>query len=133
MEEAQEAEALARRFAHLPCLLEDDADLCRRGARICTTCLIEIGTIPFYMSLQDGAMRGFARGPLLMRSWRFALRGTAQAWEKFWQTVPPPGWHDLFALAKRGAMTIEGDLHPFMAHLQFFKDLLALPRHRDDV
>ena len=24
---------------------------------------------------------------------------------------------------------LEGDLHPFMAHLQYFKDLLALPRH----
>jgi hypothetical protein len=23
---------------------------------------------------------------------------------------------------------LEGDLHPFMAHLQYFKDVLALPR-----
>jgi len=23
---------------------------------------------------------------------------------------------------------LEGDLHPFMTHLQYFKDLLALPR-----
>jgi hypothetical protein len=30
--------------------------------------------------------------------------------------------------------TLEGDLHPFMAHLQYFKDLLALPRaHRSVV
>jgi len=32
-------------------------------------------------------------------------------------------------LTKRGEATLEGDLHPFMAHLQYFKDLLALPRH----
>jgi hypothetical protein len=31
-------------------------------------------------------------------------------------------------LTKRGEGVLEGDLHPFMAHLQYFKDLLALPR-----
>ena len=41
---------------------------------------------------------------------------------------PRPGWHDLFALTKRKEAVLEGDLHPFMAHLQYFKDVLALPR-----
>jgi hypothetical protein len=44
--------------------------------------------------------------------------------------MPKPGWHDLFALTKRGEAVLEGDLHPFMAHLQYFKDVLALPRQR---
>jgi hypothetical protein len=43
--------------------------------------------------------------------------------------MPRPGWHDLLALTKRKEATLEGDLHPFMTHLQYFKDLLALPRH----
>jgi len=38
--------------------------------------------------------------------------------------------HDLLALTKRGEAIIEGELHPFMIHLQYFKDLLALPRLR---
>ena len=42
--------------------------------------------------------------------------------------TPRPGWHDLLALTKRGEATLEGDLHPFMTHLQYFKDVLALPR-----
>jgi hypothetical protein len=42
--------------------------------------------------------------------------------------VPPPGWHDLFALSKKGVMVLEGDLQPLMANLQYVKDLLALPR-----
>lgn len=46
------------------------------------------------------------------------------------EPVPKPGWHDLFALCKRGAMRIEGGLHPFMANLQYFKDLVALPREQ---
>jgi hypothetical protein len=42
--------------------------------------------------------------------------------------VPRPGWHDLLSLTKREEATLEGDLHPFMTHLQYFKDVLALPR-----
>jgi hypothetical protein len=44
--------------------------------------------------------------------------------------VPKPGFHDLLALTKRGEAVLEGDLHPFIAHLQYFKDVLALPRYR---
>jgi hypothetical protein len=31
-------------------------------------------------------------------------------------------------MTKRGVATLEGDLHPFLANLQYFKDLLALLR-----
>ena len=34
----------------------------------------------------------------------------------FWKKVPEPG-QDIFALFKRGKLTIEGDLHLFMANL----------------
>lgn len=124
----QDMEDLARRFEALPGLVADDDDLRRRGAEICTTCLIGIAAIPFIVTLERGMKLHLARGPHLMRSFRFAVRGSAAGWARFWQAVPPPGWHDLFALAKRGEMTIEGDLHPLMAHLQVMKDLLALPR-----
>jgi hypothetical protein len=35
---------------------------------------------------------------------------------------------NMFALTKRGCMTLEGDLQPAMANLQYLKDLLVLPR-----
>ena len=63
-----------------------------------------------------------------MRSWTFGIRATASAWRRFWQPVPEPDWHDLFALTKRGAAIIEGDLQPLMANLQYMKDVLAAPR-----
>ena len=44
--------------------------------------------------------------------------------------MPPPGFHDLIAMLKMRALRIEGDQHPFMANLRYFKDLLALPRAR---
>jgi hypothetical protein len=63
-----------------------------------------------------------------LQPWDFCVRGTPRAWQELWQAMPQAGWHDVFALTKRGEMRIEGNLLPFMAHLQFFKDFLALPR-----
>ena len=57
-----------------------------------------------------------------------AVRGSLRAWMNLWRDPPPPGWNDLLALSKRGEMSFEGDLQPFMAHLQYFKDVLTSPR-----
>lgn len=60
--------------------------------------------------------------------WDFSLSADVECWQRFWESVPAPGWHDVFALMRNGNMRIEGNLHPFMAHLQLVKDLLAAPR-----
>ena len=65
-----------------------------------------------------------------MPRWTFALRASEEAWATFWTAVPPPGFHDLIAMIKVRALRVEGDQHPFMANLRYFKDLLALPRTR---
>jgi hypothetical protein len=57
------------------------------------------------------------------------IRGSARAWQALWQPVPEPGWHDLFALTKRGEMQVEGRMHSFFAHLQYLKEVLEMPRH----
>ena len=120
------------RFASLPSLLDADQDLRRRGRWITVECRVDIGDEPFFLSLDKGALAGFERGARLMRSSAFAVRATDQAWTQFWQPVPAPGWHDLFALTKRGAASMEGDLRPLLQNLQFFKDLLALPRRHPE-
>ncbi len=81
-----------------------------------------------HVSILAGAIVGLDVAPGLMRSWRFAIRGSGRAWSAFWRPIPPPGWHDLFALSKRGELTMEGDLQPFVANLQVIKDILAVPR-----
>ncbi|MFH1081891.1 MAG: hypothetical protein V1751_00680, partial [Pseudomonadota bacterium] len=105
-----------------------DQDLLRRGASMTVEFMVEIGAVPFYLSIVEGRLVSLERGPALMRSWRFAIRGTVEAWTRFWQPVPEPGWHDIFALTKRQEARVEGDLRPFMTHLQYIKDLLAVPR-----
>jgi hypothetical protein len=118
----------ADRFAALPGLLSADPDLSRRGRWLSVECRVDIGREPFFLSIRDGSLAALERGPKLMRSTAFTVRGTDEAWTGYWQAIPEPGWHDLFALAKRGLASIEGDLRPFLQHLQYFKDLLALPR-----
>jgi hypothetical protein len=118
----------ADRFAKLPDLLSDDADLLRRGRWLDVDCRIDIGSEPFHLTLAQGALAAFDRGPRLMRSTVFTVRGTDEAWHRHWMKTPEPGWHDLFALTKRGAASFEGDLRPLLQNLQYFKDLLGLPR-----
>lgn len=118
----------ADRFTHLPDLLAADSDLRRRGRWLTVDCRIDVGAEPFHLTLRDGAIAVLERGPRLMRATAFSIRGSDEAWQRHWHTIPEPGWHDLFALTKRGAASIEGDLRPLMQNLQYFKDLLALPR-----
>ena len=119
---------LGDRFAELPALLAADADLLRRGRFLTVECRIDVGGTPFFLSIRDGALASCERGPRLMRSTTFAYRASDEAWTNFWKPIPEPGWHDLFALTKRGAASVDGDLRPFLQNLQYFKDLLALPR-----
>ena len=112
----------------LPELVNHDAVLVRRGRYLCLDILIEIGAVPYYVSIAAGRIARLDRGPLLMRSWALAFRGPEDAWRQFWQPFPPPHFHDIFALAKSGQFRIEGDVHPLMANLLYFKDMLAAPR-----
>jgi hypothetical protein len=115
-------------FTGLPMLLEANAALVARGARLNVDCLLGPTDHPFHVSFAAGRIVDLAPAPILMRSWCFSYRMSAAAWGKFWKPVPQPGWHDLLALTKSGEAKLEGDLFPFMTHLQFFKDVLALPR-----
>ena len=119
---------LATAFEQLSALLDGDPGLIRRGAFFDARFQVGIGAIPFDVIVTAGRISLLERGPFVMRSWRFSVRGPAEAWGRLWQPVPDPGWHDLLALTKRGYVALEGDLQPLMANLQDMKDLLALPR-----
>ena len=122
--------AVTKAFAEIPALLEQTATLIARGRLLECDCLLGPTDHPFHMTIRAGRIVDLTPAPVLMRSWRFAYRATPAAWTAYWQPMPKAGWHDLLALTKRGEAVLEGDLHPFMAHLQYFKDLLALPRRQ---
>jgi hypothetical protein len=122
------AETTHASILSLPRLVNDDAGLVRRGRYLTATFLVEAGDSEFLVRVTEGRIAAVERGPFLMRSWSFALRAAAETWERFWEPVPGPGYHDLFAMKKLGVARIEGDLAPLMANLRYVKDVLAAPR-----
>lgn len=129
MEDTSEAHALAARLeAALAREANADAWRIAQARTLDAHCMVQIGAVALMLEIERGALKACNRGVPLLGEWRFAVRGSCAAWQAYWEPVPKPGWHDLFALSKRGEMRFEGNLHPFIAHLQYFKDLLALPR-----
>jgi hypothetical protein len=114
----------------LPDLVNGDAWLVHRGRFLSVDFMIELGARAFHVSIERGRIVRLDRGAVPMWPWRFAIRGDDEGWRQFWRAVPPPRFHDIFALTKHAGFRIEGDLHPFMANLLYFKDVLAAPRRQ---
>ena len=112
----------------LPELVNADEVLVRRGRYLSVDFMIEVGDRQYIVRVREGRIAGVDSGPFVMPSWTFAVRGSAEAWDRFWQPVPAPGWNDIFALRKDGRMTLDGDLQPLMANLLYVKEVLAAPR-----
>lgn len=110
-----------------PDVVNGDDALLNRGRHVTVDFMIELGAVPYYVSIVRGRMAELVRGPLLMRSWCFAVRGSESGWYEFWQPLPRPTFHDIFALTKINGFRIEGDLRPFMTNLLYFKLLLQAP------
>jgi hypothetical protein len=120
--------AVIQAFAGIPALLDQMPALIARGRFLVCECLLGPIGHPFHASIRQGRIIDLTPAPVLMRSWRFSYRASLAAWAEHWQAAPRPGFHDLLALTKRSEAVLEGDLHPFIANLQYFKDVLALPR-----
>ncbi len=116
------------RIRLIPERVNANARLCHRGRFFTSDMMIEIGETPYFLSIDHGRIGNLTEGPVLMRPWAFAIRAGAEAWAAFWQAVPAPGYHDIFAMTKSGAARIDGDLYPLMANLRYVKELLETVR-----
>jgi hypothetical protein len=109
-------------------LVNADAGLIRRGRFVDTTFLVAVDDADTLIRIQEGRVITVTPGPFITPDYSFALRASREVWEKFWQPLPPLGFTDIFALVKQKLMRVEGDIHPFMANLLYFKDVIAAPR-----
>ena len=109
-------------------LVNADPAIVRWGRGMNATFMVEVGDAQYLLKVQDGKL-ALEKGPFVMRSWSFAIRANKESWEKFWQKTPAPGWHDLFALLRRGDIAFEGDQRLLMAYLMYVKLVLAAPRN----
>ena len=106
-------------------LVNADAGLVRRGRFVDTTFLLAIDDADTLIRIQEGRVIKVTPGPFITPDYSFALRASREVWEKFWQPLPPLGFTDIFALVKQKLMRVEGDIHPLMANLLYFKDVIA--------
>jgi len=113
---------------HLAARVNGDANLVRRGRFVNTSFLIAIDNADHIVRIEHGRIASVTPGPFITPNYAFALRAPREAWEKLWSEKPIPGFTDLFALVKKKLLRIEGDLHPFMSNLLYFKGVLAAPR-----
>ena len=109
-------------------LVNADDWLVKRGRFFNDRFVIGVGEDDYLVRVVDGRIASVEKGPHVMPAWRFAIRADRKTWESFWQPVPPPGFHDLFALLRKRLVALEGDLQPMMAHLLYIKLALAKPR-----
>jgi hypothetical protein len=112
----------------LPEIVNRDPAIVRCGRRMNETFMVEVGEQQYLLKVNDGLL-SVEKGPFVMRPWKFAIRASRESWEKFWQKTPAPGWHDLFALLRRGEVKFEGDQRVLMAYLLYVKLVLAAPRN----
>ena len=90
--------------------VNDDQALVRRGRYLTTSFLLEVGAMPWLISIYEGRIVSVMQGPFVMPSSSFALRASEQEWQKFWNRQPPPGSNDLMALIKRRALKAVGNV-----------------------
>lgn len=109
-------------------VVNDDPAIVRWGRGMNETFMIEVGGQQYLVKVSEGKI-AVETGPFVMRPWRFAIRASRECWEKFWQKTPAPGWHDLFALLRRGDVVFEGDQRVLMAYLMYVKLVLAAARN----
>jgi pimeloyl-ACP methyl ester carboxylesterase len=105
-----------------------DPILARRGRHLDADLLLEIGATTWLLTLRAGRLLEVRRGPFVLPSYTLALRIPAEAAARFAAQPPQPGWHDLLALRRQGALSIEGDTALFFAHLLWFKGFFDLLR-----
>ena len=105
-----------------------DVRLLHRGRYVDAVVLLGVGDALWRLDIRRGRVEAADTGPFVMPSSTFRLSAPEGEWRAFWEPVPAPGHHDIFAMLKRRVLAAEGDLHPLMANLFYFKALLASPR-----
>jgi hypothetical protein len=99
-----------------------------RGRLVTTEVQILVGKDEYRIKIEEGRIAGVEGGSFLMRPCSITFRASAEAWGKFWQLYPPPGYQDIFAMTKKGEAEVSGDFRLLMQNLRYFKELLEAPR-----
>jgi hypothetical protein len=105
-----------------------DALLARFGRNLDLALIVGDGELDWLVEIENGVVMRVTRGPLVMPRTDLRLRAASETWARFLEPVPPPGYHDLFAMRRYRRIQIEGDIRLMSAYLFYLKRLFALLR-----
>lgn len=89
--------------------------------------LLASGEQRYLLRFARGALDEIVESPHPALAWTFALKAEPATWERFLQDPPPPEFHDIWAAAWLGHLTLEGDMKVFMQnHFAFWRTLKLL-------
>jgi hypothetical protein len=115
---------------HLQDLVNSNPALVRRGRWTDAVMLLGIGEANWWVTIRAGRIEGIIREDWAVSGFDFAIRGTEDAWQKFWMPMPPPRHHDLSALIREGKMRFEGNIDLLQANFLYLKLILETLRGR---
>jgi len=108
-----------------------DALLARFGRDLDLALIVGDGDLDWLIEIERGVVARVTRGPLIMPRSDLRLRAASETWARFLEPVPPPGYHDLFAMRRYRRIQIEGDIRLMSAYLFYIKRLFELLRPRE--
>lgn len=100
--------------------LNGDPSVRRRLRFADTVVAIEAGAERWDIALRDGVVAQAGAGDAA----QVVIRISADAWQAFQQPVPPPGCHDIYAMAETGRATVSGDFLTLFRYSYVLKDVL---------
>jgi len=107
---------------------EGDALLARFGRDLSLALIVGDGELDWLVEIEHGAVVRVTKGALVMPRSDLRLRAATETWARFLEPVPPPGFHDLFAMRRYRRIQIEGDIRLMSAYLFYIKRLFELLR-----
>ena len=108
---------------------DGDAELQAHGKYFTCSYLLDMEKHRFIVQMVGGkvAYSAVDPGPLDVR-YQFAIRASADTWQKFAQPTPPPMYHGLWAASFQRDMKLEGDILVMMQNLRALTRQLELLR-----
>ena len=98
------------------------------GKYLTANFFLEIGDRGCLVSVKNGRMEEITDDIPNLFQWQFALRASAEAWEKFTRPLPPPRYNDIWAMARYQEIKIEGDSKVMWQNLRSLAWMLDLMR-----
>ena len=111
-------------------LVNANAGLVRRGRWTNAVMLLGIGEENHWVTIREGRIESVKAEDWRVSHFDFAIKGTAEAWEKFWSDPPPPRHHDISALVRENKIRLEGDIDMLQANFLYLKLMLEQLRGR---